>query len=61
MTIYYKCDAYTYLGINSGNDYKLRASLYSSEEILNGQVKYKDGAIIRLKTKKGLVEEFSNT
>ncbi|KAM3413718.1 hypothetical protein BST61_g10408 [Cercospora zeina] len=32
--IYYKCDAYTYLGINSENEYKLRASLYSSRAIL---------------------------
>lgn len=32
--IYYKCDAYTYLNIMSGNDYKLKASMYSSKEIL---------------------------
>ncbi|CAK1367071.1 UPF0696 protein [Cercospora beticola] len=32
--IYYKCDAYTYLGITSKNEYKLRASLYSSRDIL---------------------------
>jgi Domain of unknown function (DUF1917) len=32
--IYYKCDAYTYLNIMSGNDYKLRASMYSSKEML---------------------------
>ncbi|KAF2213399.1 hypothetical protein CERZMDRAFT_96242 [Cercospora zeae-maydis SCOH1-5] len=32
--IYYKCDAYTYLGINAKNKYKLRASLYSSKDIL---------------------------
>lgn len=32
--IYYKCDAYTYLGIESDNKYKLKASLYSSRELL---------------------------
>ena len=31
--IYYKCDAYTYLEINSGNEYGLAASLYSSKEM----------------------------
>lgn len=31
--IYYKCDAYTYLNIMSGNDFKLKASMYSSKEI----------------------------
>lgn len=32
--IYYKCDAYTYLGIESNNPYKLKASLYSSSDLL---------------------------
>lgn len=32
--IYYKCDAYTYLGIESDNPYKLKASLYSSKDML---------------------------
>ena len=32
--IYYKCDAYTYLSIMSGNDYKLKASMYSSKDLL---------------------------
>jgi hypothetical protein len=32
--IYYKCDAYTYLGIDSKNPYGLRASRYSSKDIL---------------------------
>lgn len=32
--IYYKIDAYTYLGITSENDYKLKASKYSSKEML---------------------------
>ena len=32
--IYYKCDAYTYLEINSGNEYKLKASMYSSKDLL---------------------------
>jgi hypothetical protein len=32
--IYYKCDAYTYLNIMGGNEYKLKASMYSSKEML---------------------------
>jgi hypothetical protein len=32
--IYYKCDAYTCLNIMSGNEYKLKASMYSSKEML---------------------------
>lgn len=32
--IYYKCDAYTCLEINSGNEYGLAASLYSSKDML---------------------------
>ena len=31
--IYYKCDAYTYLDIMSGNDYKLKASMYASKDL----------------------------
>jgi Domain of unknown function (DUF1917) len=33
-SIYYKCDAYTLLGILSGNPYKLAASLYASKDFL---------------------------
>jgi hypothetical protein len=33
--LYYKCDAYTYLGIQSGNEFGLEASLYSSKVFLN--------------------------
>ncbi|KAI9676875.1 MAG: hypothetical protein M1817_006714 [Caeruleum heppii] len=32
--IYYKNDAYTHLGINSGNEWGLKASMYSSKDIL---------------------------
>ena len=32
--IYYKADAYTYLELNSGNEYGLKASMFSSREIL---------------------------
>lgn len=39
--IYYKCDAYTYLNLGSGNDYKIKASIYSSKEMLKG-IKWKD-------------------
>ena len=31
--IYYKADAYTWLDINSGNDWGLKASLYSSKDV----------------------------
>jgi hypothetical protein len=53
VKISYKCDAYTHLGIMSDNSYKLRASLYSSDEVRDGKVKYEDGVIARLKTKNG--------
>jgi hypothetical protein len=33
--IYYKCDAFTYLDIGSGNPYGIPASLYNSKDILN--------------------------
>ena len=32
--IYYKCDAWTYLDLKSGNEYKIKASLYSSKDLL---------------------------
>ncbi len=32
--IYYKCDAYTHLGIESSNQFSLQASLYSSRDML---------------------------
>lgn len=34
--IYYKADAFTHLGITSGNVWGLKASLYSSKELLAG-------------------------
>lgn len=33
-SIYYKCDAYTYLGIESRNSYGIKASLYASKDLL---------------------------
>lgn len=36
--IYYKCDAYTYLDIKSNNPYGLKASLFSSRDVLSGKV-----------------------
>lgn len=36
--IYYKCDAYTHLDIKSNNDYGLRASMFSSRDVLSGKV-----------------------
>ncbi|KIV81939.1 hypothetical protein PV11_04086 [Exophiala sideris] len=35
--IYYKCDAYTYLDISSNNEYKLKASMYNSKDMLAGK------------------------
>ncbi|KAH8661662.1 hypothetical protein BGZ60DRAFT_413637 [Tricladium varicosporioides] len=35
--IYYKCDAYTYLGLNSTNDYNIQASLYKSGDLLTAK------------------------
>jgi uncharacterized membrane protein len=61
VTIYYKCDAYTHLSIMSGNSYKLQPSLWSSEEVRNDKVKYKDGLICRVKAKSGAIEEFLNS
>ncbi|KAI9825310.1 MAG: hypothetical protein M1819_000556 [Sarea resinae] len=37
--IYYKCDAYTHLGINSKNEWGFKASLYSSKELLTAMNK----------------------
>ena len=34
---WYKCDAYTHLGIESGNEYGLRASMYGSKDFLKGK------------------------
>jgi len=39
--IYYKCDAYTYLHLDSSNEYNIKASLYRSTDMLDvkpGQV-----------------------
>ncbi|KAI4202545.1 MAG: hypothetical protein LQ350_002488 [Teloschistes chrysophthalmus] len=35
--IYYKADAFTELGINAGNEWGLKPSLYSSKELLKGK------------------------
>jgi len=50
--IYYKCDAYTYLEIESGNRFDIRASLWSSDEVLgkNGKTMAR-GPVARLKEK----------
>jgi hypothetical protein len=32
--VYYKCDAYTLLDIGSGNEFKLKASMYNSRDLL---------------------------
>lgn len=55
--IHYKCDAYTYLDIKSGNDYKLRASLYSSKELLGNRAKpNKDGPVDRVQSRNGYLD-----
>ncbi|KAK1814923.1 hypothetical protein LTR12_010699 [Friedmanniomyces endolithicus] len=52
--IYYKCDAYTYLHIKSENQYKIKASLYGSAEMLKGEAKSKQGGpVVRLKRRMG--------
>lgn len=51
--LYYKCDAYTHLNISSGNSYKLKASLYSSKEILHNDVKVREGGpVARMKKRR---------
>ncbi|KAG4436396.1 hypothetical protein IFR05_008119 [Cadophora sp. M221] len=39
--IYYKCDAYTYLGLKSTNEYNIKASMYSSKDLFDA----KDGKL----------------
>ncbi|CAK4026019.1 Hypothetical predicted protein [Lecanosticta acicola] len=57
--IYYKCDAYTYLGINYGNKYSLRASLFSSKDLLQNEFKaLRDGPVARLKKRNKKMTEF---
>ena len=57
--IYYKCDAYTYLDIKSDNTYKLRASLFSSKEILEGEAKAgQEGPVARLKKRNMTMDSF---
>ncbi|KAI9891640.1 MAG: hypothetical protein M1814_002574 [Vezdaea aestivalis] len=34
QAIYYKCDAYTYLDLSSGNEWSIKASMYASSELL---------------------------
>lgn len=58
-SLYYKIDAWTYMGISSNNDYKLRASLYSSIELFkNGAKPLKEGPIARLKKRNQKVNSF---
>ncbi|OQO01143.1 hypothetical protein B0A48_13386 [Cryoendolithus antarcticus] len=58
-TIYYKCDAYTYLDLGSNNEYKIRASLWSSEEVLKKEVGItEDGQITRLTKRHVATEKF---
>jgi len=55
--IYYKCDAYTCLDLGSDNEYKIRASLYSSKDVLENEVQVrKDGVVARLSKKTRTME-----
>lgn len=58
--IYYKCDAYTHLRIENSNVWGLRASLFSSKEVLENEAKvFQDGPLEELKAKRNLiVDEF---
>jgi hypothetical protein len=35
LSLLTKSDAYTYLGLKSGNPYGIKASLYASDKVLN--------------------------
>lgn len=54
--IYYKADAYTYLGIASGNHWGLKASLFSSNEIF-AQIKEREGKAPRRQVQKEEAEQ----
>ncbi|KAK3067309.1 hypothetical protein LTR53_015903 [Teratosphaeriaceae sp. CCFEE 6253] len=56
-TLYYKCDAYTHLGLNSGNGYKIKPTLYDSATMLKGEMKAKaEGPLARLEKQHGPLE-----
>jgi hypothetical protein len=60
--IYYKCDAYTYLDLKSDNEYRIRASLYSSKEILGDEVKTKkEGPVDRIRKRNKTLDSFFAT
>ncbi|EPE34375.1 eIF4e-like protein [Glarea lozoyensis ATCC 20868] len=42
--VWYKCDAYTYLDIKSGNEFGIKASMYGSKEFLEEKAGEKKGA-----------------
>lgn len=57
--IFYKCDAYTYMNITSNNDYRLRASLYSSAELFKNEAKAtSEGPVARLKKRSPTIDSF---
>lgn len=50
--IYWKADAYTYLNLSSGNPYNIRASLYSSKDVLQNLAKATtEGPVARLRNR----------
>lgn len=59
--IYYKCDAYTHLGIQRDNRYGLRASLFSSKDILQNERRFlKEGPVAQLKKRNKKSDELYN-
>ncbi|KUJ14853.1 DUF1917-domain-containing protein [Mollisia scopiformis] len=50
--IYYKCDAYTYLELTSANPYNIKASLYSSKDILQAKTEKQLDSFFYKKKKK---------
>lgn len=59
--IYYKCDAYTHLGIQRDNRHGLRASLFSSKDILQNERKVlKEGPVAQLKRRNKKSDELHN-
>ncbi|KAK4539572.1 hypothetical protein LTR36_010849 [Oleoguttula mirabilis] len=59
--IFYKCDAWTYLDLKSDNQYKIKASLYSSKEMLNSEAASTGksaGPMARFKKPNGTIDAF---
>lgn len=58
-TIFYKCDAYTHLKLFSDNPWKIKASLHSSKDVLEDEVKVREDSVVaRLSKKSRSMEDF---